>query len=291
MITSQDIQEKYTTIHGDCVEAVRALPDSSVHLSVFSPPFASLYTFSDSVRDMSNVSNVEEFAAHYRFLVAELFRVMIPGRIVAIHCMPITATLTTHGFIGLIDLPGLMVRTGQEVGFIYHSEVTIWKDPVQAMYRSKNIGLLHKQLLKDSAISRQGLPDKIVVLRKPGTNPEPVWHRSEDLPVPVWQKWASPVWMDIIQGDTLQRFSAREEEDEKHIAPLQLEVIRRLTLLWSNPGDVVLSPFMGIGSEGYVALQEGRRFVGVELKESYYKQAVANLRNVKRQDMLPGITP
>jgi len=282
-VIDQEIGEGFAAYHGDCVEVASRLPESSVHYSVFSPPFASLYTYSASDRDMGNSKTDQEFADHMRFLVAELFRVTIPGRLCSMHCTDLPALKERDGFIGIKDFRGELVRAMQAAGWIYHSCVTIWKDPVTAMQRTKALGLLHKQIKKDSAMSRQGIPDYLVTFRKPGTNPEPITNTNETFPVRLWQQYASPVWMDIDPSDTLQYRSAREHEDERHICPLQLTVIRRGIKLWSNPGDVVLSPFMGIGSEGYVALQEGRKFVGVELKESYYRQAVANLRNVKRQ--------
>lgn len=285
-VVNQEIGDGFAVYHGDCVEVSRQLPDSSVHFTVFSPPFASLYTYSASDRDMGNSKTDEEFATHFKFLIAELYRVTIPGRLCSIHCMDLPASKERDGFIGIKDFRGQLVRAMQDSGWIYHSAVTIWKDPVTAMQRTKAIGLLHKQLKKDSTISRQGIPDYLVTFRKPGVNPEPVTHTNETFPVRLWQQYASPVWMDINPSRTLQGRSAREHEDEKHICPLQLDVIERAVRLWSNPGDVVLSPFMGIGSEGYVALLEGRRFVGIELKESYYKQAVANLTNVKRQSTL-----
>lgn len=287
-VINQETGESFVAYHGDCVEVTRQLPDSSVHFSVFSPPFASLYTYSASDRDMGNSKTDEEFANHFRFLIAELFRVTIPGRLVSIHCMDLPASKERDGFIGIKDFRGDLVRAMQSLGWIYHSCVTIWKDPVTAMQRTKALGLLHKQIKKDSAMSRQGIPDYVVTFRKPGVNPEPVTHTNESFPVRMWQQYASPVWMDINPSDTLQHRSAREHEDERHICPLQLEVIRRCVKLWSNPWDVVLSPFMGIGSEGYVSLQEGRRFVGIELKESYFGQAVRNLTNVKRQGSLFG---
>jgi len=277
-VIDQEIGERYAVYHGDCVDVVRGLPSESVGYTVFSPPFASLYTYSNSDRDMGNVGSHDEFYAHFAHLVPELLRVTKPGRLLSFHCMNMQTLKSREGFIGIIDFRGLLIRAFQEAGWIFHSEVCIWKDPVTAMQRTKALGLLHKQVKKDSCMSRQGIPDYLVTMRKPGNNPEPVTHTDEDFPVLLWQRYASPVWMDINPSDTLQKESAREEEDERHICPLQLEVIRRALKLWSNPGDVVLSPFGGIGSEGYVALQEGRRSVSVELKGSYYKQNVANHR-------------
>jgi DNA modification methylase len=269
--------------HGDCIEVMRGLPEASIHYSVFSPPFASLYTYSSSLRDLGNCANADEFDKHFRYAVQELRRVMIPGRLVSFHCMPLPMSKTRDGFIGARDFPGDMIRSFQAEGFIYHSEVCIWKDPVTAMQRTKAIGLLYKQLCKDSVLSRQGYPDKLITMRAPGDNPEPVTHEREDadheshITLPTWQRYASPVWEDINPSDTLQYRSAREHDDERHICPLQLQVIRRAIKLWSNKGDVVLSPLAGIGSEGHVALEQGRRFIGIELKQSYYEQASKNL--------------
>lgn len=268
---------------GDCVELVRDLPMSCIHYSIFSPPFASLYTYSASERDMGNCRTHSEFYMHFKFLVQELFRVMMSGRLVSFHCMNLPKSKERDGVIGITDFRGELIRMFEHVGFIYHSEVVIWKDPVTAMQRTKAIGLLHKQIKKDSTISRQGIPDYLVTMRKPGENKERVTHTNESFPVSLWQKYASPVWMDINPSNTLQRKSAREHEDERHICPLQLEVIERAIELWSNPKDLVLSPFAGIGSEGYVATARGRRFLGFELKESYFKQAVLNLKSARTQ--------
>lgn len=285
-VLDQAQTDDFSAYHGDCIEVVGGIPDESIHYTIFSPPFASLYTYSASDRDMGNSKTDNEFAEHFDYLLGELYRVTVPGRLCSMHCMDLPASKERDGFIGIKDFRGQLVAAMQRKGWIYHSAVTIWKDPVTAMQRTKALGLLYKQIKKDSAMSRQGIPDYLVTFRKPGTNPLPITHTDETFPVRLWQQYASPVWMDINPSDTLQYRSAREHQDERHICPLQLEVIRRGLKLWSNPGDVVLSPFMGIGSEGYVALQEGRRFVGVELKESYYRQAVANLRNVGKQSGL-----
>lgn len=263
---------------GDCVEMVGEMESDSVGFTVYSPPFASLYTYSASDRDMGNCKGVDEFMEHYMFLIRELYRVTMPGRLVSFHCMNMPTSKTRDGFIGIRDFRGELIRAHESAGWIYHSEVCIWKDPVTAMQRTKALGLLHKQLKKDSCMSRQGIPDYLVTMRKPGDNPERVSHTNESFPVRDWQGVASPVWMDINPSDTLQFRSAREDKDERHICPLQLEVIRRALRLWSKPDDLVLSPFAGIGSEGYCAVQMGRRFLGVELKESYFRQACANLR-------------
>jgi len=281
-VINQATGQNFVAYHGDCVDVVRGLPDASVGYTIFSPPFASLYTYSASPRDMGNCASHDEFYEQFRFLVEELMRVTIPGRLLSFHCMLLPTSKARDGVIGLTDFRGELIRMFREHGWIHHSEVVIWKDPVTAMQRTKALGLLHKQVKKDSAMSRQGIPDYLITMRKPGENPQPVTHTGEgdDMPVRLWQQYASPVWHDIDPSDTLQYRSAREDEDEKHICPLQLEVIRRGIKLWSNPGDVVLSPFMGIASEGHVALEMGRKFVGAELKESYFGQAVRNLQAV-----------
>lgn len=278
-VLDQTIGDRFALYHSDCVDVLRGMPDSSVHYTIFSPPFASLYTYSASPRDMGNCANHDEFYAHFRYLVPELYRVTKPGRLLSFHCMLLPTSKVRDGVIGLTDFRGELIRAFREVGWIHHSEVVIWKDPVTAMQRTKALGLLHKQIKKDSCMSRQGIPDYLITMRKPGDNQEPVTHTGvdDDMPVHVWQRYASPVWMDINPSDTLQYRSAREDDDEKHICPLQLEVIRRAMTLWTNPGDVVLSPFAGIGSEGHVAIQMGRRFVGAELKRSYFEQAGRNL--------------
>lgn len=282
----QVITERYTAINGDCVEALRGIPDHSIGYSIFSPPFASLYTYSNSPRDLGNVRNDAEFFEHFDYLIQELLRVMKPGRDVSFHCMLMPASKQRDGHIGLKDFRGDLIRAFQSRGFIYHSEVVIWKDPVTAMQRTKALGLLHKSVRENAAMCRQGIPDYLVTMRAPGES-ERVTHTRDEYPVDLWQKVASPIWMDINPSDTLQYTSAREHDDERHICPLQLEVIRRGIALWTNPDDIVLSPFMGIGSEGYVALELGRRFVGIELKRSYYEQAVRNLEAalVKQTDL------
>lgn len=276
-VLHQTITDNYSLYNGDSVELLRGLPDESIDYSIFSPPFSSLYTYSNSDRDLGNSKTYAEFSEHYSFLAGQLYRALRPGRSISIHCMLLPTSKTHDGYIGLRDFRGDIIRIHQEAGFIFHSEVCIWKDPVVAMQRTKALGLLYKQLKKDSIMSRQGVPDYLVTLRKPGTNTKPITHEPDEFPVDLWQKYASPIWMDINQSDTLQKESAREEKDEKHICPLQLEVIRRALALWSAPGDVVLSPFAGIGSEGYESVRAGRKFVGFELKRSYYDQAVANL--------------
>ena len=277
--------DTYSMFHGDCVDVVRGIPDASVDYSIFSPPFASLYTYSNSPRDMGNVRNDDEFFDHFDFLIAELRRVMKPGHNVSFHCMLMPTSKERDGYIGLKDFRGNLIRAFQKHGFIYASEVCIWKDPVTAMQRTKALGLLHKTVRGNACMSRQGIPDYLVTMRAPGEMVDKVTHTAESYPVDKWQTVASPVWTDINPSDTLQYRSARDHDDERHICPLQLEVIRRGVELWTNPCDVVLSPFCGIGSEGFVSLEMGRRFIGIELKESYYKQAVLNLAAaVKEKD-------
>lgn len=281
-VLNQVIKENYSLYNGDSCEIMTTIPDNSIHYSIFSPPFADLYVYSNSERDMGNCKSKSEFYEHFRFIVKELYRIMMNGRLVSFHCMNLPTSKQRDGFIGITDFRGELIRLFEECGFIYHSEVCIWKDPVIAMQRTKALGLLHKQIKKDSAMCRQGIADYLVTMRKPGDNPEKITHTNESFPVQVWQNYASPVWMDINPSNTLQRTSAREEKDEKHICPLQLDVIKRGINLWTNPNDIVFTPFMGIGSEVYQALKMGRRGIGIELKESYYKQAVVNCENAEK---------
>lgn len=268
--------EWYSIRRGDCVRLIGDLENESIGFSVFSPPFADLYTYSSHAEDMGNSSDFDEFTQHFAFLVRELYRVMMPGRNVAVHCMDLPIQKGKEGFIGLRDFSGMILRAFEDSGFIYHSRVTIWKDPVVEMQRTKALGLLHKQIKKDSTMSRVGIPDYVMIFRKDGDRVSPV--KNDNIPVDLWQKYASPVWMDIDYGNTLQGFrAARDERDEKHICPLQLDTIERLIHLYTNPGDVVFTPFMGIGSEVYQAVKMGRRSIGFELKESYYEIAKRNL--------------
>lgn len=273
------ITEDYALYHGDSCEVIKGIPSNSIHFQIYSPPFASLYTYSSSDRDLGNSRTYEEFWQHYKYLIAEQFRVQKEGRLISIHCMNLPTSKVNDGYIGIRDFRGDIIRAYQEAGFIYHSEVCIWKDPVIAMQRTKALGLLHKQIKKDSSMSRQGIPDYLVTMRKPGVNPEPITHTNESFPVDIWQRYASPVWDDINPSKTLQYMAGRDGDDERHICPLQLQVIERAMDLWSNPGDTVFSPFMGIGSEGYVSVEKGRKFIGIELKESYFNLAAKNIQS------------
>ena len=285
-VIDQSIGKNYVLYNGDSCEILRGIPENSIHYEIFSPPFASLYTYSNSDRDLGNCRTTTEFYEQFRYIVHELYRVLMPGRLVSFHCMDLPLSKERDGVIGLRDFRGELIRLFEEDGFVLHSQVCIWKDPVTAMQRTKALGLLHKQLKKDSCMSRQGIPDYLVTMRKPGENPERVTHTNESFPVEVWQRYASPVWMDINPSDTLQSSSAKEDKDERHICPLQLGVIRRGINLWTNPGDIVLTPFMGIGSEAVVALQLGRKAIGIELKQSYYKQAVRNCAGTQEFEQL-----
>jgi hypothetical protein len=351
-VLDQTFGRNWALYNSDCVEGIRKLPSNSIHYSIYSPPFANLYTYSASDRDMGNCKNEAEFYEHFKFLIPELYRVLAPGRNLSFHCANIPTTKWKHGVIGQQDFRGMLIRLmvgddaadfytvmnslkrrqyeaamneegdrvnrlqsaiesmqqeliehPSETGFIYHSEVCIWKDPVMSQQRTNALGLLHSQIVKDSVRCRQGIPDFLVTMQKPGINPQPVKgafdHYVGDDVIPdvefttyednrnpysieVWQRYASPVWMDIRINDTLNgekgKRKAKETDDEPHVCPLQKEVIHRAVQMYTNPGDVVLSPFAGIGSEGYVSLELDRKFIGFELKKSYYKQAIANLK-------------
>jgi DNA modification methylase len=266
-----------TLINGDCVEQIAHIKDESMGFIVFSPPFADLYTYSDDFRDMGNAKDYNEFKDHFGFLVPELYRVLKQGRNVAVHCMDLPIQKGKEGYIGLRDFSGMLLEMFADAGFIYHSRITIWKNPVTEMQRTKALGLLHKQLKKDSTMSRVGIPDYVLVFRKEGERTDPV---NCTINVDTWQKWASPVWMDIDYGDTLNARDGRDEKDEKHICPLQLPTIERLIGLYSNEGDTVFTPFMGVGSEVYQAIKMNRKGVGIELKESYFNTAVDNIKSV-----------
>jgi DNA modification methylase len=265
--------DRFALYHGDCVDVISQLPDASIGFAIYSPPFSNLFVYSDAAADMGNCEDDIEFEKQYSFLCKQLARVMMPGRLVAVHCSDLPFTKWKDGVIGIKDFSGHIIRMHEAAGFVLHSRVTVWKDPVVEMTRTKALGLLYKQLRKDSTRSRQGMADYVCVFRAPGENAEPVEHTKDSFPLDQWQKWASPVWMDIQQTDTLNVVGAKDDKDERHICPLQLGLIRRAIVLWSNEGDTVLSPFAGIGSEGVCSMQLGRRFVGVELKDTYFQQA------------------
>jgi DNA modification methylase len=304
-VYGQQITDRWTMYWGDCIEVIRGLPDNSIHYSIFSPPFLSLYVYSDSPEDMGNSKTDNEFYTHFSYLIPELYRVSKPGRLVSVHCSIVAKTISHDGVIGIRDFPGQIVRLFEQFGFIYHSKVMIWKDPLLQATRTKALVLAHKQISKDSARCAQGQADEILTFRKPGENTEPVAHGRGfeeyigEMAAPkhekndnhsinkyshlVWQRYASPVWMDINQSDTLNVRVARDNNDERHICPLQLQVIARCLDLWTNKGDIVLSPFAGIGSEGYESIRRGRNFIGIELKESYYKTAIKNLKAIENK--------
>jgi len=303
-IISQEITDQWSVYHGDAIEVIKGLPSNSIHYSLFSPPFSSLFTYSASIRDMGN-STDQQFYDHFSFLIPELYRITMPGRLLSFHCSDIPAMKERDGYIGLKDFPGILLREFEKVGFIYHSKVQIKKNELFEAVRTRAISLAHKQVVKDSAICRQALPDYIVTIRKPGNNPEPISrkngfehyvgskqqpdrpkHKEHNLnrfSQKIWQRYASSIWLDIRQSDTLNVKQAREKDDERHICPLQLDVISRCLELWTNKGDIVFSPFAGIGSEGYEALKMKRRFIGCELKKSYYNVTVKNLKENKKQ--------
>jgi DNA modification methylase len=284
--------DNYAIWNGDCVELARHLPDESIDFSVFSPPYLSLFTYSSSDRDMGNSKTDDEFYQHFNFLVDELFRVMKPGRNVAVDCMNVPAMKERDGYIGLKDFRGELIRCFVERGFIFHSEHCMWKDPLIEATRTKALGLMHKQLCKDSTMSRAGIPQYLVCFRKPGKNKEPIAHiagldewagenppETGNLSHERWRRYASPVWMDINFNRTLNYKAARENNDERHICPMSLDITERAIWLWSNPGDTVLTTYAGIGSEMYQALQMGRNAIGFELKRSYFEQAVINCKD------------
>jgi superfamily II DNA or RNA helicase len=275
----------YTIHNSDCIDLINEIDDESLDFSIYSPPFESLFTYSNSDRDMGNNKSSDDFREHYQYLINAMYKKMKAGRLVAVHCMNLTTSKVNDGYIGIRDFRGDIIRAHQKAGFIYHSEVCIWKDPVVAMQRTKALGLLHKTIKKDSTMSRQGLADYLVIFRKHGVNPDPVSHTADEFPVDKWQKYASPVWFDIDQSRTLNFRDAREDDDVKHICPLQLDVIERAMDLWTAPNDLVFSPFTGVGSEGYTAVKMGRRFIGSELKKSYYEQAIKNINEIKKHTM------
>ena len=290
-VINQVITDKYSIYNADCIEVLKQLPDNSIDFSIYSPPYMGLYVYSNSPRDLGNCRNDDEFFAHYGFVIQEIYRVLKPGRIVAVDCMNVPSMKGRDGFIGLKDFRGQLIREHQEKGFIFHSEHCMWKDPLIEATRTKALGLLHKQLMKDSSMCRSGIPQYLLAFRKQGENKEPISHDSalawfgDDQPESgnisheIWRRYASPVWMDINFNNNLNYRAAREKDDERHICPMSMDITNRALQLWSNQNDVVLSPFMGIGSEGYCAIGQNRRFIGIELKDAYFNQSVKNLED------------
>ena len=281
-----DHGKEFSAYNGDCCQVAPQLPTESVGFSIYSPPFQNIFVYSESEADLGNCTSDDEFNQHYQFLIREIFRLTKPGRLTAVHCSDLPSSKWKDGVIGLKDFPGDIVNLHHAEGWIFHSRICIWRDPVVEMTRTKALGLLYKQLKKDSTRSRMGLADYVLVFRKPGENAEPVEQMPENFPVSQWQQWASPVWMDINQTNTLNVRMARDNADERHMCPLQLDLIERALTMWINPGDVVLSPFMGIGSEGVGALKLKRKFIGIELKPSYFKHACRYLEAAERQEDL-----
>lgn len=275
----------FSVYNGDCVDVLKQLPANSIDFSVYSPPFGSLFVYSESAADMGN-STDDEFTKHYGYLIAEKFRITKPGRLTAVHCSDLPMTKWRDGAIGIKDFSGQIIAAHEAAGWILHGRRTIWKCPVTEMTRTKHVGLLYKQLQKDSSKSRGGMPDYLLTFMKPGDNADPISHTPQDFPLDQWQEWASPVWMSIDQSNVLNVKMAKEQNDERHLCPLQLDVIERALVMWSNPGDTVLSPFTGIGSEGVMALKLRRKFIGTELKESYWKQACRYIAAQDNQDDL-----
>lgn len=304
-VLNQKIGRMHAIYNADSVEAIEGIPDNSVDFSIYSPPFSNLYIYSDSQADMGNSASDDEFFEHYKFLIAQKYRITKPGRLSAVHCKDLPLYHNRDGAAGLKDFPGMIIRAHEECGWVFHSRVTIWKDPVIEMQRTKNHGLLHKNFTTRAEVTRQGMPDYVLVFRKwegiegtesenpvkqvrkpgdyVGTNAPKYFDDDRDYSIQVWQRYASPVWYDIQQTNVLNVQQARDNQDEKHICPLQLDVIERCIDLWTNRGEIVFTPFMGIGSEVYSAIKMGRKGVGIELKESYFKIAVKNCKRAEDQ--------
>lgn len=289
VLKDQIVTDDFAFYCGDCVEVSKSLPDNMADITIYSPPFFELYVYSDDPKDMNNSATYSQFQEHYRYLVREIKRILKPGRICAVHCMDLPVQKGKYGYIGLRDFSGDLIKIHESEGMIYHSRVTIWKNPVTEMQRTKAVGLLHKTIKKDSAMSRVGIPDYVLFFRNEGDNLVPIKHQDSDpntpdyLPVDLWQKYASPIWNDINYSRTLQYRAARDNNDEKHITPLQLDTIDRILHLYSNEGEVVFSPFAGIGSEGFEAIKLKRKPVLIELKDSYFNVGVSNLQSVIKE--------
>lgn len=315
-IRDQLITPHFALYHGDCCEVMPTLPDGSVHLSVYSPPFGGLYHYSSSERDLSNCRSYEEFFEHYEFVVREIYRLTMPGRITAVHCMDVPKA--GANIAGHRDFPGDIIRLHERVGFEYTPRICIWKEPLGVRNRTMAKALAHRQIVEDSTLTNVAGADYLIAFRKQGKNPVPVVHPTglheyageREIPTElrtyrghtgnqienryshwIWRQYASCFWDDIRIDRVLPFKEARDEEDEKHVHPLQLDVIDRCLTLWSNPGEVVFTPFMGVGSEVYASVAAARKGIGVELKDTYYRQAVRNvsdaLRNRPHQNELP----
>lgn len=292
--------EKFALYNGDCVELTTQMPNNSVHFEIFSPPFANLYIYSDDLRDMGNCNNEEDFFEQFDYLIPQLYRILMNGRLCAVHCKQIPRYKNSHGAAGWYDFRGDIIRHFEKFGFQYHSEVCIWTDPVLEMQKTKTQRLLYAQLQRDASLSGIGIPEYLCLFRKwedEGKNPEPIRHyksieaatkdggnEEQVFPLEMWQKYASPVWFDIRRTDVLNVKTAKDDKDEKHLCPLALPIIERAVDLWTNPNDIVFSPFGGIGSEPYVALKKNRRAIAVELKESYFNQMVENCKEATSSD-------
>ncbi len=310
-VFTQKITDDWAVYNGDCCEVVPDLPDKSVHVSIYSPPFSDLYNYSSNERDMSNSLTYKQFFEHYKFIVEQIQRVTLPGRITCVHCMDL------KDGPGLRDFPGDIVRLHEDCGFIYHSRHVIWKEPLRVAIRTRSQGLMHKQIVKDSSLCRVALPDYVLTFRNQGTNEVPIAHplglskyvgerkipsdlvqrfqghknpKTNKMSHWIWQQYASAFWDDIRIGRVLEYKPAKDKDDEKHVCPLQLDVIERCLVLWSNSGETMLTPFMGVGSEVYGAVSSGRKAIGVELKKNYYRQALRNLHSLKRkQETVSGL--
>lgn len=278
--TAEESGKNWTLKLGDSCERLAEIDENSVDLSVYSPPFASLFTYSPSLRDLGNASTRDEFIEHYGFIIREVLRVTKPGRISCVHVQQLTSTKTTHGIIGLTDFRGQVIQAHVDNGWIFHGEVTVNKDPQAQAIRTKAQALMFVTKNRDSSMTRPALADYLLMFRKPGDNAVQI---KNDVSNEEWIDWAQPVWLDIRETKTLNERVAREEADERHICPLQLDFIERCVRLWSNPGETVLSPFAGIGSEIYQAVKFGRYGLGIELKESYWRTAVNNLQTLENE--------
>lgn len=283
-VTDEAAGENWRLMLGDSCERLAELDTGSADLSVCSPPFAQLYTYSPSPRDLSNSASRDEFFAHYAYIIREQLRVTRPGRLACIHVQQITLQKVLHGRVGLTDFRGQVIRAFEDAGWIFHGEITIDKDPQAQAIRTKSQSLLFVTLRRDSSLTRPALADYLLQFRAPGENAVPI---KAECTNEEWIEWARPCWYGIRETDTLNAAAAREAADERHIAPLQLSLIDRCVRLWSNRGELVLSPFAGIGSEGYQALLRGRRFVGIELKPAYWQTAVTNLRRAEAEASAP----